>query len=215
MGVPVHAEPVAGDWLADPEHWRQLGERVTEEVSRHAREHPLEPGMPVDALRQRLDLPDRVLVEALVRPPLRILAGRVGAAGVDALPEPVARAVQRVRAEYGDRPFRAPEADRLVDLGLGPREIGAAVRAGALLRLADNVVLLPDALDGAVRCWPGCPNRSPCPPPGRHWTPPVGSRCRCWSCWTAGARPADYPTTPGSSSPDRPSGHRAIGGHLR
>ncbi|WP_330467178.1 selenocysteine-specific translation elongation factor [Micromonospora zamorensis] len=157
MGVPVDAPPVAGDWLADPVHWRRLGEQVTEEVGRYAREHPLEPGMPVDALRQRLALPDRVLVEALVRPPLRIHAGRVGAAGADALPEPVARAVQRVRAEYGDRPFRAPEADRLVDLGLGPREIGAAVRAGALLRLADNVVLLPDALDDAVRVLAGLP----------------------------------------------------------
>ncbi|MET8094732.1 selenocysteine-specific translation elongation factor [Micromonospora sp. NPDC005220] len=167
MGVPVHtepgrggpayAQPVAGDWLADPAYWRRLGEQLIEEVARHAREHPLEPGMPVDALRQRLALPDRVLVEALVRPPLRIHAGRVGAAGADALPEPVARAVQRVRAEYGDRPFRAPEADRLVDLGLGPREIGAAVRAGALLRLADNVVLLPDALDDAVRVLAGLP----------------------------------------------------------
>ncbi|MET8262660.1 selenocysteine-specific translation elongation factor [Micromonospora arida] len=157
MGVPVHAEPVAGDWLADPAHWRRLGEQLTEEVARHAREHPLEPGMPVDALRQRLALPDRVLVEALVRPPLRIHAGRVGAASANALPEPVALAVQRVRAEYGDRPFRAPEADRLVDLGLGPREIGAAVRAGALLRLADNVVLLPDALDDAVRVLAGLP----------------------------------------------------------
>ncbi|SCE87045.1 selenocysteine-specific translation elongation factor [Micromonospora saelicesensis] len=157
MGVPVHAEPVAGDWLADPAHWRGLGEQLTEEVARHAREHPLEPGMPVDALRQRLALPDRVLVEALVRPPLRIHAGRVGAASANALPEPVALAVQRVRAEYGDRPFRAPEADRLVDLGLGPREIGAAVRAGALLRLADNVVLLPDALDDAVRVLAGLP----------------------------------------------------------
>ncbi|WP_328382766.1 selenocysteine-specific translation elongation factor [Micromonospora zamorensis] len=157
MGVPVDAAPVAGDWLADPAHWRRLGEQVTEEVARYATEHPLEPGMPVDALRQRLALPDRVLVEALVRPPLRIHAGRVGAAGADGLPEPVARAVQRVRAEYGDRPFRAPEADRLVDLGLGPREIGAAVRAGALLRLADNVVLLPDALDDAVRVLAGLP----------------------------------------------------------
>ncbi|MFG1893991.1 selenocysteine-specific translation elongation factor [Micromonospora zamorensis] len=157
MGVPVDAAPVAGDWLADPAHWRRLGEQVTEEVARYAREHPLEPGMPVDALRQRLALPDRVLVEALVRPPLRIHAGRVGVAGADALPESVARAVQRVRAEYGDRPFRAPEADRLVDLGLGPREIGAAVRAGALLRLADNVVLLPDALDDAVRVLAGLP----------------------------------------------------------
>ncbi|MGA5309343.1 selenocysteine-specific translation elongation factor [Micromonospora taraxaci] len=157
MGVPVDAAPVAGDWLADPAHWQRLGEQVTEEVARYAKEHPLEPGMPVDALRQRLALPDRVLVEALVRPPLRIHAGRVGTASVDTLPEPVARAVQRVRAEYGDRPFRAPEADRLVDLGLGPREIGAAVRAGALLRLADNVVLLPDALDGAVRVLAGLP----------------------------------------------------------
>ncbi|MGI5520796.1 selenocysteine-specific translation elongation factor [Micromonospora sp. CA-259024] len=157
MGVPVHAEPVAGDWLADPAHWRRLRDQLTSEVARYAEEHPLEPGMPVDALRQRLALPDRVLVEALIRPPLRIHAGRVGAAGADALPEPVARAVRRVRAEYGDRPFRAPEADRLVDLGLGPREIGAAVRAGALLRLADNVVLLPHALDDAVRVLAGLP----------------------------------------------------------
>ncbi|MEU7844930.1 selenocysteine-specific translation elongation factor [Micromonospora sp. NPDC049114] len=150
MGVPVQATPVAGDWLADPAHWRRLGEQLTDEVGRYAREHPLEPGMPVDALRQRLALPDRALVEALIRPPLRVHAGRIGTAAVDTLPEPVARAVQRVRAEYADRPFRAPEADRLVDLGLGPREIGAAVRAGALLRLADTVVLLPDALDAAV-----------------------------------------------------------------
>ncbi|KOX02644.1 translation elongation factor [Micromonospora sp. NRRL B-16802] len=157
MGVPAHGEPVAGDWLADPAHWRRLGDQVTEEVTRYAREHPLEPGMPVEVLRQRLALPDRVLVEALIRPPLRVHAGRVGAAGVADLPEPVAQAVQRVRDEYGDRPFRAPEADHLVDLGLGPREIGAAVRAGALLRLADNVVLLPDALDDAVRVLAGLP----------------------------------------------------------
>ncbi|MEV1012601.1 selenocysteine-specific translation elongation factor [Micromonospora sp. NPDC049801] len=157
MGVPVQATPVAADWLADPGHWRQLGDQVTEEVTRYAREHPLEAGMPVDALRQRLALPDRALVEALVRPPLRVHGGRIGTAAVDTLPEPVARAVRRVRAEYADRPFRAPEADRLVELGLGPREIGAAVRAGALLRLADTVVLLPDALDAAVTVLAGLP----------------------------------------------------------
>ncbi|MFC4149690.1 selenocysteine-specific translation elongation factor [Micromonospora mangrovi] len=150
-GVPVTVAPVAGDWLADPDHWRDLGARLTEEVTRYAREHPLEPGAPVDVLRQRLDLPDRALVEALVRAPLRVRAGRVTATGTDGLPAPVARAVDRVRAEYGDRPFQAPEAHRLADLGLGPREIGAAVRAGALLKLADNVVLLPGAVDDAVR----------------------------------------------------------------
>ncbi|NYF59091.1 selenocysteine-specific translation elongation factor [Micromonospora purpureochromogenes] len=157
MGVPATVAPVAGDWLADPEHWRRLATRLAEETTRYAREHPLDPGVPVEVLRRRLDLPDRTLVEALVRPPLALRAGRVTAAEVDALPAPVARAVQRVRAEYADHPFRAPEADRLATLGLGPREIGAAVRAGALLRLAENVVLLPGAVDDAVRVLAGLP----------------------------------------------------------
>ncbi len=156
-GVEVTGRPVTGDWLADPEHWRVLGARLVEEVARHAREHPLEPGVPLELLRQRLDLPERALVEALVRPPLRLRAGRVTASAADALPEPVARAVAQVRAEYADRPFRAPEAEHLADLGLGPREIGAAVRAGALLRLAENVVLLPGAADDAVRVLAGLP----------------------------------------------------------
>ncbi|MFI5489554.1 selenocysteine-specific translation elongation factor [Micromonospora echinaurantiaca] len=156
-GVEVTARPVAGDWLADPEHWRQLAVRLGEEVTRYGREHPLEPGAPVELLRRRLELPDRALVEALVRPPLRLRAGRVTASAADALPEPVARAVARIRAEYADRPFRAPEAADLADLGLGPREIGAAVRAGALLRLAENVVLLPGAADAAVRVLAGLP----------------------------------------------------------
>ncbi|MEV0726462.1 selenocysteine-specific translation elongation factor [Micromonospora purpureochromogenes] len=157
MGVPATVAPVAGDWLADPEHWRRLATRLAEETTRYAREHPLDPGVPVEVLRRRLDLPDRALVEALVRPPLALRGGRVTAAEVDALPAPVARAVQRVRAEYADHPFRAPEADRLATLGLGPREIGAAVRAGALLRLAENVVLLPGAVDDAVRVLAGLP----------------------------------------------------------
>ncbi|WP_329010200.1 selenocysteine-specific translation elongation factor [Micromonospora rifamycinica] len=150
MGVTGDVAPVVGDWLADPGHWRQLGVRLVEEVTAWAGAHPLEPGAPVEALRRRLGLPDRALVEALVRPPLTLRAGRIGI-GDPGLPEPVARAVGRVRREYAAHPFRAPEADRLTALGLGPREVGAAVRAGALLRLAENVVLLPDAADEAVR----------------------------------------------------------------
>ncbi|MEU1604553.1 selenocysteine-specific translation elongation factor [Micromonospora matsumotoense] len=151
MGVTGEVAPVAGDWLADPGHWQLLGVRLVEEVTAWAEAHPLEAGAPVEALRQRLGLPDRALVEALVRPPLTLRAGRIGTGGTGGLPEPVARAVDRVRREYAAHPFRAPEADRLAALGLGPREVGAAVRAGALLRLAENVVLLPDAADDAVR----------------------------------------------------------------
>ncbi|MCZ7437459.1 selenocysteine-specific translation elongation factor [Micromonospora sp. WMMC241] len=157
MGVPPTASPVAGDWLADPEHWRDLGRRLAEEVAHYAGEHPLAAGVPVDVLRHRLGLPDRALVTALLRPPLRLRDGLVTAASAGTLPEPVARAVARVRAEYGDRPFQAPETHHLAGLGLGPREIGAAVRAGALLKLAENVVLLPGAPDDAARVLAGLP----------------------------------------------------------
>ncbi|WP_341715723.1 selenocysteine-specific translation elongation factor [Micromonospora sp. FIMYZ51] len=149
-GVPVTVAPVAGDWLADPEHWRQLGHRLADAVAEYARTQPLEPGAPVEVLRQRLDLPDRALVAALVRPPLRLAAGRVAVAGADPLPEPVARALALVGDDWATHPFRAPDADRLAALGLGAREIGAAVRAGALLRLPGNVLLLPGAPQRAV-----------------------------------------------------------------
>jgi selenocysteine-specific elongation factor len=158
MGVTVESAPVAGDWHADPDQWLDLRRRLVEEVARWVEAHPLESGIPVDTLRRLLDLPDRALVEALVTAPLVAANGRIARGGTTgALPEQVARAVRRIGAELAERPFVAPEAARLAEFGLGHREIGAAVRAGALLRLADNVVLLPDAVDQAVRVLAGLP----------------------------------------------------------
>jgi hypothetical protein len=48
-------------------------------------------------------------------------------------------------------PFAAPEQPELDALGLGRREIAAAVGAGRLLRLPPVVLLLPDAPDRAVQ----------------------------------------------------------------
>ncbi|OUC93592.1 selenocysteine-specific translation elongation factor [Streptosporangium minutum] len=144
MGCVPTGRPVCGDWHADPAYWSELGERLAEAVRRHAAEHPLEPGMPVEAARHALGLPDRRLVAALVRPPLAVADGRI-VSGPPDLPAPVARAVGRLRAELSAHPFRAPEAGRLAELGLGPRELAAAVRAGALLRVADGIVLPPGA----------------------------------------------------------------------
>ncbi|GIE74129.1 selenocysteine-specific translation elongation factor [Actinoplanes philippinensis] len=150
LGVPADVEPVAGDWLADPAHWDELRRRLADEVARHATDHPLEPGAPLDALRHRLGLPDRALVEALVQPPLRLRDGRV-TAGDPGVPAALAGAVRRAFADLTDRPFTAPEAHRLTELGLGTREVGAAVRAGLAVRLDGNVLLPPDTPTLAVR----------------------------------------------------------------
>jgi selenocysteine-specific elongation factor len=151
MGIAASTTPVVGDWLADPGHWAALRGRLAEEVARHVRAHPLDAGAPVEALRHALGLPDRALVDALVSPPLLARHGRIGAAGQGGvLPEPVARAVERVREDLRKEPFRAPDANRLAELGLGPRELAAAVRADALLHITEGVVLLPDAPEEAM-----------------------------------------------------------------
>ncbi|WP_263656196.1 selenocysteine-specific translation elongation factor [Nonomuraea aurantiaca] len=135
---------VCGDWYADPEYWAELGERLAATARRYAVEHPLEPGMPIEAARHVLGLPDRQLVAALVRSPFTLAEGRIVTRPAG-LPEPVARAVERLRAELSAHPFQAPEAGRLAELGLGSRELAAAVRGGRLLRVTEGIVLLPGA----------------------------------------------------------------------
>jgi selenocysteine-specific elongation factor len=157
MGVSPDAEPVAADWLADPPHWAELRRRLAEEVRRHAAADPLNPGLPVEAARSALGLPDRRLVDALVEPPLRLGSGRIHQPGGTDLPQPVADAVRRLRDDLAKEPFRAPEAGRLAELGLTERALGAAVRSGALLKIADGIVLLPGADAEAARVLAGLP----------------------------------------------------------
>ncbi|KUN77624.1 translation elongation factor [Streptomyces bungoensis] len=161
MGVAPPAEPVAGDWLADPAHWTALRDRLAAETARHARAHPLEPGLPAEAARRLLDLPDRALVDALARntPGITGREGRLYPAGAlrPALPPPVRAAVDAVRRDLARTPFRAPEADRLAGLGLTRKTLAAAVSAGALLRVAEGIVLLPGADTEAAAVLRGLP----------------------------------------------------------
>jgi selenocysteine-specific elongation factor len=152
MGVTVTARPVAGSWLVDDRLWAELRSRLPRFVADWSRGHPLEPGPPLDVVRRALRLPDRTLVHALLTPPLAVRAGRIVRADRQAaLPPPVALAVEKVRAELAAAPFAAPQTVRLTELGLGPRELAAAVRIGALVRLAEGVVLLPSAIHDAAK----------------------------------------------------------------
>ena len=53
-------------------------------------------------------------------------------------------------ADLTGRPFAAPEAYRLAELGLGTRQLAAAARAGLVIQLADNVIVRVNAPEEAV-----------------------------------------------------------------
>jgi selenocysteine-specific elongation factor len=147
MCVEADGDP---EWLLDPEHAERLREDLVRLVADHAVTHPLETGPAVEAARHRLRLPDAALVGELVTPPLELRAGRV----VDTrrgvrLPDTVVRALATLAAELAEHPWLAPDAHRLRDLGLGTRELAAAVRAGALVKVADGVYLEPSAVERA------------------------------------------------------------------
>jgi selenocysteine-specific elongation factor len=167
MGLPMPAADtspvrVAG-WLADPGHWAALRERLARAVAQRAASDPLAIGLPVEAARLALGLPERKLVEALAAGPagpdpgsrftLRdgyLSLGQSGTAaltqaGPDALPGAVSRAVRTLRADLAASPFRAPEAGRLRELGLDRKMLAAAERSGLLLRIGPQIVLAPGA----------------------------------------------------------------------
>ena len=150
MGVTTTISPVREDWLVDERLLATLRAKLPRLVAAWQRQHPLEPGPPVDVVRRALRLPERSLVHALLAPPLTIRAGRVVRGNEVTLPAPVARAVDQVRAELTASPYDAPARERLAELGLGPRELAAAERAGALVRIADSVVLLPASIQEAA-----------------------------------------------------------------
>ncbi|WP_426511992.1 selenocysteine-specific translation elongation factor [Dactylosporangium sp. McL0621] len=144
MGIPAPGE----GWLLGPDHAASLRTRLASEVQAYAAQHPMDPDPPVDAISRRLGLPHRSLVERLLTPPLTIRNGRIGTG--TALPPRLSRAIDAVRADLSANPFTAPESDRLAALGLGPKELAAAAKAGLLLRIADGIVLLPDAPSAAL-----------------------------------------------------------------
>lgn len=151
MGTRPPGKPFTADWYVDEEHLAGLRRAIVEAVAAHRAANPLEPGMTLDSARHVLHLPDRRLVEALVRPPLRVVDGRiVDGQTAPGLPPAVASAIACVCEDLSGQPFRAPEQERLDALGLDRRALAAAERAGCLLRVADDVVLLPGAGEAAV-----------------------------------------------------------------
>jgi selenocysteine-specific elongation factor len=150
LGVPLDTAdryPSAGDWLVSPQQWERWTDELRAEVTDWAARNPLQPMAPFGALRRRLAVPDDALLLRLGQAAgLRAIDGRLThdsaakreLAGI----EP---ALEELERRLSKEPFAAPERDELRALRLGRRELAAAERAGRVVRLADDLVLLPDA----------------------------------------------------------------------
>jgi selenocysteine-specific elongation factor len=162
MGLTDVPPPVAPGWVADPAYLAGLKAAIRDVVSAHAASDPLAAGMPLDAARATLGLPDREIVRAiladsmLVKDGLIVTAAGCGTAPA-ALPGPLAGPVAAVLADLATHPFSAPEAGRLAELGLDARALAAAARHGVLLRIADQLVLAPGADVAAGQVLGGLP----------------------------------------------------------
>jgi selenocysteine-specific elongation factor len=152
LGIPDERIPdvqEVGEWLVTDRQWAEWREDVEPAVADWAASSPLDPGMPLAALRRAIGVPDAVLLPPLVAAAgLRIEDGRVRSGAQRSLG--VAEAgVAEIERRLEKEPFAAPESSDLSRMGLGRRELAAAEKAGRLLRISSEIVLLPSAADVA------------------------------------------------------------------
>jgi selenocysteine-specific elongation factor len=146
-----------GPWVVDPQWWAARRQQMMTAVAEWSADHDVAAGMPLETARRHAGLPASELVPALLDGTDLVVAdGYVRPPSV-ALPPRVEEAVRTVEEWLAAEPFRAPEADDLKDLGLGARELAAAVRVGRLTKIADGVVLGADAFDRAAKVLHGLP----------------------------------------------------------
>ncbi|MCW2791229.1 MAG: selB [Nocardioides sp.] len=149
IGVPDLPAPAgvvrAGSWLLSAGRAERVREQVRDAVIEHDRARPLDRGLSLTVLAERLDLPTPELVAAVLREPLRLVDGRVVVPGAGDLPAEVERALAALAGDLAESPFAAPTAERLRELGLDTAAQAAAARSGRLLRLAPGIVVLPGA----------------------------------------------------------------------
>ena len=152
LGLDVGAEPDHGGWLVDPSRWPVWVEQAQAVVAEQAARQPLDPALPLAALRRALGLPaaDAVLARVVRDAGLVAEDGRVRAPQTRRSLGRAEQSVQTLEQRLRDAPFAAPERDELTRLALGPRELAAADRMGRLVRVSADIVLAPAAIPLAV-----------------------------------------------------------------
>ena len=148
---------VVGDWLVHPDTWQGWRQVLGEVVDEQARTNPLDPRLSGEAARRLAGVPDRELLVALAAAAeLEYTGGWVHRPGADTLGlGPAEAGVAELERHLAEHPFAAPEKPDLDRWQLGVHELAAAERTGRLIRLADDVVLLPTGPARAMRVLSG------------------------------------------------------------
>jgi selenocysteine-specific elongation factor len=124
-------------------------EQLLVAVDRHARTHPLDPGLPDEAARRALGLAGLgELRELVVQAQLVGEGGRIRRAATMPSLGPKEADLAALEARLTTSPFRAPEQG---ELALDHRELAVAVTLGRLMVLPDQIYLLPTAPALAMR----------------------------------------------------------------
>ncbi|MEL4503486.1 selenocysteine-specific translation elongation factor [Luteococcus sp. H138] len=136
---------VAGNrLLVSPAQWTAWADDLGRVTDRAIAENPLQARISLGAAAGAVGLPERALAEALAPDAgLRVSDGHLERPGTTAHLGEAEVGLAELEARLEAHPFAAPERDELAALGLGPKQIAAAVRLGRLLDLDDQIVLAP------------------------------------------------------------------------
>jgi selenocysteine-specific elongation factor len=140
-----------GEWLVSPARWRDWASDLAAAVALNDERNPLQPGLSLQSACRAVGLPDVSLLRELAAAAgLEIVGPRLQRPGVIASLGPAEAGVTEIERQLGAAPFAAPERPDLDRLGLGRAQLAAAEKIGRILRLGDDVVLLPSAPTRAI-----------------------------------------------------------------
>jgi selenocysteine-specific elongation factor len=133
---PVDALEIGG-WVVSARRAAELRAALTD-VVRHSPD-----GISPAAAAAAAHVPDVELVHALVADPVVRRGGRLVLD--QTLPQHLRNALDQLARDLVERPFQAPDTERLTQLGLDRSGLSRLGREGHLLVLGEGVVLLPGA----------------------------------------------------------------------
>jgi selenocysteine-specific elongation factor len=146
-GIAPHAI-VGGAWALDPDEATRLTKKAVETVEGYQAANPLRAGMPKASLASRLDLDLELLGALLSRTDLLTESGTdVATSGFEVELDPAQRAAWEAASSRLQMGLTVPT---IGELSLSTELVYALIRAGLLVRISADLVLLPAQAEEVV-----------------------------------------------------------------